>query len=435
MRSNILKALFLCILPLLIQAGELFSGRIYTEPKKIFINQPFEIFLEVEITPGLDIDNIRIQGFPNDPSFITLGQLEQEHSRRTRKTKEGQIVDLLLFHANARCHKSISLRFNPILSCNVVQRRSRSFFSFSSSSPRRVRINPFTLTVHALPSAGKPNNFSGAIGKFNLKGSLSRTKVRPGDIITMQLNLTGEGWLNNCVMPTPTVSDKFKRYPVKESQRQKNKVTSEQIFIPLSTNAVEIGAAHFTYFNPQTEHYEECASPVFNLEFLSAQNGIQTNQIKVISTDAGQTPAHTPSASINLQQVNAAFHQMLPIITGSLFILAASFIFLVLLKVNRWIAIAASIITLTAGTLLTFKATHHEPTLQSELKQQTAVYLTPSIKSPVIMKLRAATLVTPLESAGDWIRVESADQRGWIERDHIKEVTTQKSENRIQESE
>ena len=435
MRSHILKALLLCSLPLLIQAGELFSGRIYTEPKKIFVNQPFEIFLEVKINPGLNIDNIRIQGFPNDPAFITLGQLEQEQSRRTHKTKEGQVVDILLFHAKARCYKSISLRFNPILSCSVVQRRSRSFFSFSSSSPRRVRINPFTLTVHALPSAGKPNDFSGAVGRFTLKGSVSKTKVHPGDIITLQLNLGGQGWLNNCIMPAPPISDKFKRYPVKESLRQKNRVTSEQIFIPLSTNAVEIGATHFTYFNPQTERYEECGSPVFNLEFLSAESGIQTNQIKVISTDAGQTPTHTTSASINLQQVNAAFHQMLPAIIGSLFILAASFIFLVLLKVNRWIAIAASIITIAMGTLLTFKAARHEPDLQSELQQPTAVYLTPSIKSPVVMKLRASTLVTPLESASDWIRVESAGQRGWVERDHIKEVTTQKSENWIQESE
>ena len=90
---------------------------------------------------------------------------------------------------------------------------------------------------------------------------------------------------------------------------------------------------------------------------------------------------------------------------------------------------------LTTGTLLTFKVARYKPALQSELKQQATVYLAPSIKSPVIIKLRPATYVTPLENAGEWIRVESAGQRGWIKRNHIKEVTIQKSEDRIQESE
>jgi hypothetical protein len=418
-------ALLLLFLPLLLQAGELFSGRIYTTPKKIFVNQPFDIFMEVEISSGENIDNIRIQGFPNNPSFITLGQLEQEQSRRNRTTKEGQLVDVLTFKANARCHKSISQKFNPILSCNVVQRRSRSFFSFSSSSPHRVRIAPFNLKIHQLPLTGQPKNFSGAIGQYTLKGNLSKTRVRPGDIITLKLDLIGKGWLNNCAMPAPAIFKEFKSYPTKEILRQSNRITTEQIFIPVSTNATELAAAHFSYFNPKTESYEECSSPRFKLEFLSAENSTHTNQVKIISTDTMQAAMHTPAVSINIREVNAAFHQILPIAIGGIFILTGSFIFIVLLKVNKWVATTSLIITLAAGAFLTFKAVRYEPAAQSKLAQQATVYLAPTSNSPVIMELHASTLVTPLESAGHWVRIESANQRGWIEQNLIEDESAE----------
>lgn len=420
MRPQIFKVLLLTLLPLYLGAGELISGKIFTRPEKIFVNQPFEIFLEVEITPGQEIENIRIQGFPNDPSFITLGQLEQGQ-RRSQQTSAGQAVDVLSFHTGARCHRSVSQQFNPVLSCNVVQRRARSFFSFSSSSQGQLRIAPFKLTIQELPQIGRPADFSGAIGIFTLQGALSKSQVRPGDIITLKMELNGQGWLNNAPMPSPSLSKEFKSYPAKEGLRLDHRISTEQIIIPVTTNAIAINAVHFNYFNPQKEKYEVCSSPQFNLSFWAPESNAATNQVKVISTDRTPNAALTPTASINIHEVNELFRQILPAIIGCLFILAASFVFLVLVKVHKWLAAVAVIFILATGALAAFKAARHEPEVQIELQQTTPVYLAPSVNSPVILKLRATTKVRALESAEHWVRVESAHQRGWIERDHIAE--------------
>ncbi|MFA7171915.1 MAG: SH3 domain-containing protein [Kiritimatiellia bacterium] len=420
MRPSILKVFLLSLLPIYLVAGELISGRIYTSPEKIYVNQPFEIFIEVEITPGQEIDNIRIQGFPNDPSFITLGQLEQG-GRRSHQTSEGQAADILSFHARARCHKSVSQQFSPVLSCNVVLRRSRSFFSFSSSSQGQLRFAPFKLTIQELPQRGRPADFSGAIGTFKLQGTLSKTQVHPGDIITLKQELIGQGWLNNAPVPPPLLSKEFKSYPAKECLRQDHRITTEQVIIPLTTNALAIGAARFNYFNPQSEKYETSSSPQFKLNFLTTEKNIATNQIKVISTERDPVATLTPTASINIHEVNELFRQILPAIVGCLFTLVASFIFLVLSKVHKWLATAAVILILATGAVAAFKAARHEPEVQIALQQTTPVYLAPSIRSPVIMKLSATTKVRALESAEGWVRVESASQRGWIERKHLAE--------------
>jgi len=412
-------AILLLFMTLVAQAGELFSGKIYTQPKKIYVNQPFKIIIEVAVTPGQAIENIKIQGFPADPDFITLGPLESNYGRSKGKAKQGQTADLLHFNANARCHKSITLPFNPILTCDLIKRRSRGFFSFSRSSQTRIRIAPLKLVIHELPKAGKPTDFSGAIGKFRLTGSLSKTKVRPGDIIIQKLDLNGTGWLNSCAMPSQMASKEFKCYPPKETLRRENRVTSEQVFIPLSTNAVELTSASFSYFNPENECYQTCSSPVFKLQFIVEAETPMTNQVKLISTDSSNSPAQTPSVSINIKRVNAAFHQMLPAIIGCLAILVTSFFLLALMKFNKWLAAIISIATLTAGAFFAIKAADYQPAAEVKINKHTSIYMAPSINSPVIMQLNPETMVTTIESTERWIRVESSGQRGWIQQSNI----------------
>jgi len=412
-------AILLLFMSILAQAGELFSGKIYTQPEKIYVNQPFKIIIEVAVTPGQAIENIKIQGFPNDPDFITLGQLESNYGRSKGKAKQGQTADLLHFHANARCHRSIALQFNPILTCDLIRRRSGGFFSFSSSSQKLIRIDPLKLVIHELPKTGKPIDFSGAIGKFRLTGSLSRTKVRPGDIITQKLDLNGTGWLNSCTMPSQAVSKEFKCYPPKETLRRENRVTSEQVFIPLSTNAVELASASFSYFNPETECYEACSSPVFKLQFIAEAEPPVTNQVKLISTDSRYSSAQTPSVSINIKRVNTAFHQMLPAIIGCVSILATSFFLLALMKFNKWLAAIISIATLTTGAFFAFKAAHYQPAAEVKITKHTSIYMAPSVNSPVIMQLNPETMVTTIENTERWIRVESSGQRGWIQHNNV----------------
>lgn len=401
-------------------ATDLFAGRVYTQPQKIYVNQPFELMIELEVSRGKEVDNIRIGGLPDNPDFITLGQLSQDKARETRRRPNGAAVDVLRFRSNSRCHRSFSRQFKPILTCDVIERRSRGFFSFSSSRTRRVKLSPFTLKIHKLPVASRPPDFSGAIGKFQLNGTLSKSAARPGDIITLSLELRGTGWLNNAPAPTPRKTDKFKRYPPKEILRKENQIISEQIFIPNSTNAIAIPAAEFNYFNPQTEQYEVCATAPFELEFITTAEVAHTNLVNVITTDQ-PTPLSTTPITISAREVNTVFHKILPIITACLTLLATFFVFLTLIKLNKWIAIAATLLTAATGTLLSFKAARYEPIKTLTVKGIAEVHLTPSLKSPLIMKLKNQTEVVPLESTERRTRIEAEGHRGWVVNSDLEE--------------
>ena len=68
-------------------------------------------------------------------------------------------------------------------------------------------------------------------------------------------------------MPTLTPSPLFKYYPAKETLREPLHVTTEQVIIPTATNATDIGAARFSFFNPAIGRYEESVAGPYRLNY------------------------------------------------------------------------------------------------------------------------------------------------------------------------
>ncbi len=407
---------------ILIQSGycQLHSGRVYTVPQKLYVNQQFEIFLELDINRGLDINNLHIQNFPNDPSYITLGTLEQEKLRQNRRTNDGKVTDVLLFKASARCHRAVSRTFQSILSCEVVERRNRGFFSFSSSTMKSIRMEPFTLKIHALPQSGRPQKFSGAVGQFSLRASASKSEVRPGDLITLKMELSGDGWLNNAEPPVPAVTKDFKSYPPKEILRSGNRLITEQIFIPNSTNAVVLPAVSFDYFDPAGEQYARCSSQEIRLNFMSTAQVVNTNEVKVISTEADEKVAIGAAVTTSTHEADEILHKITPIVIGALTLMLASFVFLSIRRLHSTLAALLALLTMLAGGLIAFKSNVRQDGPELDIRKRCEMRLAPSASSPAIITLPEGSRVTPLEKSRTWIRVKADNLAGWISSDTIE---------------
>lgn len=72
----------------------------------------------------------------------------------------------------------------------------RVVFDREAPGSRRVRsyveTDPITLTVRPLPTVGRPDGFSGLIGRYDLSATASPTAVNVGDPITLRAVLTGD---------------------------------------------------------------------------------------------------------------------------------------------------------------------------------------------------------------------------------------------------
>ena len=100
------------------------------------------------------------------------------------------------------------------IACNAVvghqqQRRSRDpFFDDFFGSRRQAIVKKFVvpsnepiLTVLDLPEEGRPDNFTGLVGKYNVVADAVPTEVRVGDPITFTIRVSGQDYLEDVKLP------------------------------------------------------------------------------------------------------------------------------------------------------------------------------------------------------------------------------------------
>jgi len=393
-------------------AGELLSGRLYTVPENVYVGQAFEIRFELEVTPGSDVQDLRISDFPNNPDTLALGALETRS--RNRITRDGQAIDVLLFTADARGRQPTSQTFTPRLQCMLtVQRRSGGFFTQWQSHPKQLQLAPFDLRIQPLPEAGRPAHFSGAVGQFRLTGQLSPSAAQPGDLLTLTLDLSGKGWLNDAAMPAPPASPLFKAYPAKERVREPLRVQTEQVVIPQSTNATEIAAVRFSFFNPATGAYEESVAGPFRLTFSEAPAAPEASGTRIIAPSEGAEPG-APAPGVTIERVNQSVRQAVPLLVAGASALAAFFAFFRLYGRHTRLAFLCAAALLAAGGAAAALIRGRPAAAHSVTAERAEALFAPSHAALPLFILAPATPVTLLETSGAWVRIDASGRRGWI---------------------
>src|SRR5262249_17243038 len=128
--------------------------------------------------PTLPADGLSLEKFP-EPT-------------QNQQTIDGETFQVVHFQTTVIPLRSASLTLGPAaLRLNVLNRRrtggfNDQFFDDFFGTERRpvdVRSEPLTLNVLPLPDEGKPADFSGAVGTFNLQVNASPTELNAGDPI------------------------------------------------------------------------------------------------------------------------------------------------------------------------------------------------------------------------------------------------------------
>ena len=125
--------------------------------------------------------------------------------------------------------KSGRLKIEPLsLSVDVqlpTNRRDMFGRMMLTETTKRVSAGAKTITVKPLPEAGKPDDFSGAVGDFDFKVTPSKTNLKHGESLDLVVSVTGKGNLKLFSLPKPVVPNALEMYDA---------VHSEDISTPLS---------------------------------------------------------------------------------------------------------------------------------------------------------------------------------------------------------
>lgn len=163
---------------------------------------------------------------------------------------------------------------------------NRDFFSFGGFRERRniaVSTGPVEVVVRMLPEEGKPKSFSGAIGQFSIKQTLSPIQLNAGDPLTLKVEITGDGNFDRIQPLQLKTGDQWKIYPPKsefisgEKMEHSGKKIFDYILIPQSTDITQSPPIHFSFFDPETAQYVQLSDEQVALTIHPATHYISAN--------------------------------------------------------------------------------------------------------------------------------------------------------------
>jgi hypothetical protein len=126
-----------------------------------------------------------------------------------------------------------------------------------------IPSNKLVMHILPLPDQGRPAGFSGAIGKFQISGNATPAAVGVGEPVTLRFTVTGQGNFDYVRAPLlasdpawkPYVATAKTNYSENDESHTHAMKIFEQAIIPEKNGILQLPAATFSYFDPDTKQY------------------------------------------------------------------------------------------------------------------------------------------------------------------------------------
>jgi hypothetical protein len=175
--------------------------------------------------------------------------------------------------------KSGRLKIEPLsLSVDVqlpTNRRDMFGRMMLTETTKRVSAGAKTINVKPLPEAGKPDDFSGAVGDFDFKVTPSKTNLKHGESLDLVVSVTGKGNLKLFSLPKPVVPNALEMYDAVHSEDistplsgMAGKSSDSYAIIPQYRGNYPVKPMQFSYFDLSSGSYKTLRSPQIMINVL-----------------------------------------------------------------------------------------------------------------------------------------------------------------------
>ena len=243
--------------------------RIFTSKTTMYQGEPF--VASYKLFFNTNIGRFDIQ---NEPDFSSLYKMPIDLKKidtkadvyEGRRYTSGIIYQMVLIPQHSGTIKPGNL---DVEIPTAVPTNRRDFFGrqVTQTIDQTATTQFPTLHVKELPEQGKPSDFSGAVGDYQMSVKLSRDEVGANESVTLTIKLSGHGNIKLVDAPKPEIPSAFEAYDpeYKESidvdaSGMSGTKTYEYLLIPRYGGTYKIPPLSFSYFDPQREHYETIIS-------------------------------------------------------------------------------------------------------------------------------------------------------------------------------
>jgi hypothetical protein len=308
----------------LLQAGGSAFLQMVIPTRPVYVGESVPIDIDLGVRPGIVMT---LNGLPTlTGSDFTLNNLSKQPKRRDQDF-EGNTFAVMNWHSVISAVKPgdftlavetpISAKINrPSSEDLAIASKMGPLFVqslYNGIAPKEVKVSsqPVALKVLPLPTQGRPKDFGGAVGNFQVASEVSPARAGVGDPVTLRLHVSGSGNFDRVDSAMLDHLDHWKTYPAKSSFKAsddsgyKGEKVFEQPLIAAQTGEQTIPALEFSYFNPTTRQYERARTEPIRLTIgasladnsLSAPTGLDLSGGAGRAVSRGLRPDHPRSQS------------------------------------------------------------------------------------------------------------------------------------------
>ncbi|WP_224488441.1 BatD family protein [Robertkochia flava] len=243
-----------------------------------YLNEAISVEYKLYISPDINIYDFIPVDNPTYNNFwsqnIEVKRLKAENGLYQGKQYRYVVLKQVVLYPQ----RSGKLEIEPLtLEVKVeVPTNRRNIFGERVYTQTHVKVatDKRTIRVKPLPEEGKPENFSGAVGKFDFDVILSKSDLRANESLTAKITVNGEGNLKLFELPSLTLPSSLEVYEPEFSESirtrlsgMKGRVTESYTIVPQYRGKYPVPEVEFSYFDPETEEYKvlKSASTMINV--------------------------------------------------------------------------------------------------------------------------------------------------------------------------
>ncbi|MFA9192481.1 BatD family protein [Flavobacterium sp. FZUC8N2.13] len=244
-----------------------------------YVNEPITVVYKLYFSYNIGITNWRELGKPKYNDFwsqiIDVKQLALEEGMFKGERFRYVVLRKTVLYPQ----KSGKLTIEPLsldIDVQLPTNRRNMFGQMQiKEDSKRVSAGARTITVKPLPEAGKPADFSGAVGSFDFKVTPSKSALKNGESLDLVVSVAGKGNLKLFSLPKPVVPNALEMYDAVHNEQvntplsgMAGKISDSYTIIPQYKGDYPIKPMQFSYFDLNSGRYKTITSPEIIIKVL-----------------------------------------------------------------------------------------------------------------------------------------------------------------------
>ena len=252
-----------------------------------YINEPITVVYKLYFSYNIGISNWRELDKPKYNDFwsqnIDIKQLVAEEGMfKGQRYRYVTLRKTVLYP-----QKSGRLKIEPLALDIDVQlptnRRDMFGRVMITEGNKRVSAGTKTITVKALPEAGKPEGFTGAVGNFDFKVTPTKTNLKNGESLDLVVSVSGKGNLKLFDLPKPVAPNALEMYDAVHKEGvntglsgMTGKISDSYTIVPQYKGKYPIKPLQFSYFDLGSGTYKTITSEEILINVMDGPTATQT---------------------------------------------------------------------------------------------------------------------------------------------------------------